>query len=74
LDAQNVQVVRAPLAARRQPNGVAQFTESYPDLGSDHRHLQKRFRLERHGSVDIKGKGPMETYFLLARADETIIG
>jgi len=39
-----------------------------------HRHLQKRFRLERHGSVDIKGKGPMETYFLLGRADETIIG
>jgi len=35
-------------------------------------HLQKRFRLERHGSVDIKGKGPMETYFLLGRADEAI--
>jgi class 3 adenylate cyclase len=37
-----------------------------------HQHLQDRFRLERHGSVDIKGKGPMETYFLLGRADEVI--
>jgi class 3 adenylate cyclase len=34
-----------------------------------HRHLHERFRLEPHGSVDIKGKGPMETYFLLGRAD-----
>ena len=37
-----------------------------------HQHLQEHFRLEPHGSVDIKGKGPMETYFLLARADEVI--
>jgi adenylate cyclase len=37
-----------------------------------HRHLQEHFRLEPHGSVDIKGKGPMETYFLLGRADEAI--
>jgi class 3 adenylate cyclase len=37
-----------------------------------HRHLHPRFRLEPHGSVDIKGKGPMETYFLLGRADEVI--
>jgi class 3 adenylate cyclase len=32
------------------------------------RHLQNAFRLEPHGSVDVKGKGPMETYFLLGRA------
>jgi class 3 adenylate cyclase len=32
-----------------------------------HRHLQESFRLEPHGSVDVKGKGPMETYFLLGR-------
>jgi adenylate cyclase len=32
-----------------------------------HRHLYESFRLEPHGSVDIKGKGPMETYFLLGR-------
>jgi class 3 adenylate cyclase len=37
-----------------------------------HQHLQDRFWLERHGSVDIKGTGPMETYFLLGRADEVI--
>jgi adenylate cyclase len=37
-----------------------------------HRHLHGHFRLEPHGSVDIKGKGPMETYFLLARANEVI--
>ena len=33
-----------------------------------HRHIHERFRLEPHGSVDVKGKGPMETYFLLGRA------
>jgi adenylate cyclase len=32
-----------------------------------HRHLHEGFRLEPHGTVDIKGKGPMETYFLLGR-------
>ena len=31
-------------------------------------HLHKHFRLEPHGNVDIKGKGIMETYFLLGRA------
>jgi class 3 adenylate cyclase len=30
-------------------------------------HVHERFRLEPHGTVDIKGKGPMETYFLLGR-------
>ena len=33
-----------------------------------HRHLRHEFRLEPHGSVDVKGKGPMDTYFLLGRA------
>jgi class 3 adenylate cyclase len=37
-----------------------------------HRHLHESFRLEPHGSVDIKGKGPMETYFLIGRADAVI--
>jgi adenylate cyclase len=31
------------------------------------RHVHERFRLEPHGTVEIKGKGPMETYFLLGR-------
>ena len=35
-----------------------------------HRHLNGYFRLEPNGSVDVKGKGPMETYFLLGRTDE----
>ena len=35
-----------------------------------HRHLDGYFRLEPNGSVDVKGKGPMETYFLLGRTDE----
>jgi adenylate cyclase len=36
------------------------------------RHLKDDFRLAPHGSVDLKGKGPMETYFLLGRAEEVI--
>jgi adenylate cyclase len=37
-----------------------------------HRHIHERFRLEPHGSVDVKGKGPMETYFLLGRSSQAI--
>jgi len=37
-----------------------------------HGHLHESFRLEPHGSVDVKGKGLMETYFLLGRAEEVI--
>jgi class 3 adenylate cyclase len=37
-----------------------------------YRHLKDGFRLEPHGRVDIKGKGPMETYFLLDRVDEVV--
>jgi class 3 adenylate cyclase len=33
-----------------------------------HLHLRDGFRFEPHGSVDIKGRGPLETYFLLGRA------
>lgn len=34
-----------------------------------HLHLREGFRFEPHGNVDIKGKGSMETYFLLGRAE-----
>jgi class 3 adenylate cyclase len=37
-----------------------------------HRHLHESFRFEPHGSVDVKGKGSMETYFLLGRANKVI--
>src|SRR5262249_3822084 len=37
-----------------------------------YRLLHEHFRLEPDGNVDLKGKGPMETYFLLGRADEVI--
>ena len=33
------------------------------------RHLHEHFKLEPHGTVDVKGKGPMETFFLLGRGD-----
>jgi adenylate cyclase len=33
-----------------------------------HRHIHEHFLLEPHGSVEVKGRGPMETYFLLGRA------
>ena len=36
-------------------------------------HLRESFRLEPHGSIDVKGKGLMETYFLLGRADAAIV-
>lgn len=32
-----------------------------------HLHIHERFRLEPHGIVDIKGKGPMETFMLFGR-------
>jgi class 3 adenylate cyclase len=35
-------------------------------------HLHEDFRLEPHGSVDIKGRGSMETYFLLGRIGEVV--
>jgi adenylate cyclase len=36
------------------------------------RRLRGHFRTQLHGHVDVKGKGPMETYFLLGRAGEGI--
>jgi class 3 adenylate cyclase len=33
-----------------------------------HAQLREHFRLEPHGSVNVKGRGPMNTFFLLCRA------
>ena len=35
-------------------------------------NLHELFRLELHGTIDIKGKVPMETRILLGRADQAI--
>jgi class 3 adenylate cyclase len=32
-----------------------------------HLHVRERFRVEPHGTVDVKGIGPMETFILLGR-------
>jgi adenylate cyclase len=34
---------------------------------STREHLHRHFRLEPHGKIEVKGKGTMETYFLLGR-------
>ena len=47
------------------PNSIQLSAATY-------RHLHKHFQLERHGSVEIKGKGPMETYFLIGRAEAVV--
>jgi adenylate cyclase len=52
------------IASRMESHGVPNRTQV---SAATHRHLHERFRLQPHGSVDIKGKGPMETYFLLGR-------
>jgi hypothetical protein len=35
-----------------------------------YQRLRDRYRLDRRGPVEIKGKGVMETYLLRARLDE----
>ena len=59
------------IASRMELHGIANRIQV---SAATHRHIHERFRLEPHGTVDIKGKGPMETFFLLGRADETIVG
>jgi adenylate cyclase len=52
------------IASRMESHGMPNRTQV---SAATHRHLHERFRLQPHGSLDIKGKGPMETYFLLGR-------
>jgi adenylate cyclase len=57
------------IASRMESHGMPNRIQI---SAATHRHLRERFRLQPHGSVDVKGKGPMETYFLLGRADDVI--
>jgi class 3 adenylate cyclase len=52
------------IASRMQSHGIANRIQV---SAATHRHIHERFRLEPHGTVDIKGKGPMETFILLNR-------
>ncbi len=52
------------IASRMESHGIANRIQV---SGATHRHIHERFRLEPHGAVDIKGKGPMETFILLGR-------
>lgn len=53
------------LASRMESTGVAGRIQV---SGAVEERLRERYRLESRGAVDIKGKGPMETFFLLDRA------
>ena len=50
------------IASRMESHGVANRIHL---SAVTQRHLDDRYRTESHGVVDIKGKGPMETFFLL---------
>jgi adenylate cyclase len=54
------------IASRMESHGMPNRIQI---SAATHRHLHECFRLQPHGSVDVKGKGPMETYFLLGRAE-----
>ena len=52
------------IASRMESHGTP---NSILISAATHRHIHERFRLEPQGTVDIKGKGPMETFILLGR-------
>jgi guanylate cyclase len=53
-------------ATRMESHGVP---GSIQVSGATHELLRDAYVCERRGTVDVKGKGEMETYFLLARRD-----
>lgn len=53
------------VASRMESTGIAGRVQVTPAV---ERRLRGRFRLESRGEIDIKGKGPMETFFLVGRA------
>ena len=48
--------------------GRVQVTQAVAD------RLSRAFRLEARGIIDVKGKGPMPTFFLIDRLDATAGG
>jgi adenylate cyclase len=52
------------IASRMESHGMPNRIQI---SAATHWHIHERFRLEPHGTVDIKGKGPMETFILLGR-------
>jgi adenylate cyclase len=52
------------IASRMESHGMPNRIQI---SAATHRHIHERFRLEPHGTVDIDGKGPMETFILLGR-------
>jgi adenylate cyclase len=52
------------IASRMESQGIPNGIQL---SAATHLHIHERFRLEPHGSVDIRGKGPMETFILLGR-------
>jgi adenylate cyclase len=52
------------IASRMESQGIPNGIQL---SAATHLHIHERFRLEAHGSVDIRGKGPMETFILLGR-------
>lgn len=53
------------VASRMESSGVAGRVQVTPTV---EQRLRGRFRLESRGQIDIKGKGLMETFFLVGRA------
>jgi class 3 adenylate cyclase len=54
------------IASRMESEGVAGSIQISP---TTYELIRDVYVCERRGMVDVKGKGEMETYFLLARRD-----
>jgi class 3 adenylate cyclase len=52
------------IASRMESHGMPNCIQV---SAATHRHIHDCFRLEPHGTVDIKGRGPIETFILLGR-------
>jgi adenylate cyclase len=52
------------IASRMESHGIPNRIHI---SAATYRYVSERFRVEPHGTVDIKGKGPMETFILLGK-------